>query len=244
MLIRMSMILLSSLAILSCNDGDGGTPPDEGSTPGVTPILSPDSSDSTREAKVLQDATALEPLLDGFWTEELQSVYGYQFDPPDRFEYYSRDGNKPCGNSTFAGKENAYYCSADADEYVAFDLEWFKGYLVDFPQGATTFLILAHEWGHAVQDTWLENGGPDTWEPASRQELNADCLAGVFLSWGISSGNIIEDAGDADAIWSWLYSGGYNGPWLDPPSHGTGEERRTAFSDGYLRGTDHCRVNY
>ena len=44
-----------------------------------------------------------------------------------------------------------------------------------------------------MRDTWLENGGTDVWEPPYRKELNADCLAGVFLSRSIAEGTIVEE---------------------------------------------------
>lgn len=195
-----------------------------------------------REEKVLTDARTLEPLLNSFWSSEFQNLYTITFDPPERFEYYYGADNKPCGGQSFIGANNAYYCSAELDEYVAFDMDWFQGYLINAPGGATTFLILAHEWGHAVQDSWLEAGGQDVWNPQHLKELNADCVAGVFLAWGINSGNIMEEAGDAETIWSWLYEAG--GPWLDPGTYGTSEQRIAAFTDGFHQGTDACRRRY
>jgi predicted metalloprotease len=197
-----------------------------------------------RETKVLDDATALGPLLNDFWTAELENVYGLQFDPPDRVEYYRGSENSACGGEPRPRPRNAYYCRPDTDEYVAFDLDWFQEYLADHPGGATTFLILAHEWGHAVQDTWIEQQpGKDSWDPAYTQELNADCLAGVFLAASIKKGTIVEDEGDAEDIFGWLYEGG-TAPWLSRGDHGTADERQTAFAHGYTKGTDYCRTNY
>lgn len=213
-------------------------------TTGTTgePNRGPGMTAEQREAKVYQDSGALHTLLDNFWSLELRKLYGLQFDPPDRFEWYRGSRNSPCGRSNRALPNNAYYCEVDGDEYVAFDLTWLAGYLERFPGGATTFLVIAHEWGHAVQDTWLESGGRDVWQPAYRKELNADCLAGVFLGYAIRTGQVIEQVGDADAIWSWLYSEG--GPWLNPTDHGTREQRIAAFTDGLSQGTNDCRVRY
>lgn len=193
---------------------------------------------------MLTDAGELRNVLDSFWTAELQALYGIQFDPPDDLSYYRGDNELPCGRETsLNGASNALYCFFDYSERVQFDLDWFQEYLIEHPGGATTFLVLAHEWGHAVQDTWLENGGVDEWSPKHRNELNADCLAGVFLSRSITEGTIIEEVGDADAIFGWLYDAGSSN-WLDPGSHGTKEERQQAFADGYLKGTQHCRTFY
>ena len=225
----------------SCDGDDDPTPlplpTDTGSD--TVPV---DMTQQEREEKVLDDARGLQLLLNDFWTQELARLYNIQFDVPDRFEFYRGEGNQPCGGIPKPLPNNAYYCNPDSDEYVAFDLDWLQAYLVDYPGGATTFLILAHEWGHAVQDTWLETGGTDVWNPPARKELNADCLAGVFLAEAIADGSITEEAGDSEAIWGWLYSQG--GPWFAPTDHGTQDERIAAFADGVAAGTDQCRQQY
>lgn len=196
-----------------------------------------------RQEKVLADASALARLLNQFWIAELAQNYGVTFVPPTRFEYYEGATNPACGLDRRSMENNAYFCPTD--DFIAFDLNWFQQYLVDHPGGATTFLILAHEWGHAVQDTWLENGGTDEWNPLYRRELNADCLAGVFLASAVDSGTVVLHEGDEDAIFSWLYAeGSDDSPWLEPGDHGTRSQRRTAFLDGYGGSTDQCRSTY
>jgi hypothetical protein len=205
--------------------------------PGTIPATEPDPYE-----RVLADADALQPILDDFWTREL-SAEGLDFDAPDRFEFYSGDTNSACGDDYVPGVENAYYCPVEGDEYVAFDIDWLTSYLDAHPGDATTFLVLAHEWGHAVQDSWVEQEpGADTWVGPA-QELNADCLAGVFWDNGVREGSIIEEDGDADAVFTWLADGG-SGTWMDPGDHGTAEQRQIAFSDGYTNGVDYCRTNY
>jgi uncharacterized protein len=219
------------------------TEPETDSSTPLGEVIEEAMAQQQREMKVIDDARALGALLNQFWTEELQSIYGLDFDSPDRFEYYRGSSNRPCGGFANPRPNNAYYCNPDQDEYVAFDLNWLQGYLADHPGGATTFLIIAHEWGHAVQDTWKEQGGADVWDPPYTQELNADCLAGVFLAASIDDGTVVEEAGDADEIFSWLYEGG-SSPWLTPGDHGTSNQRQAAFSDGYTNDTDYCRQNY
>jgi uncharacterized protein len=215
---------------------------------GMTPVslAKPGTVPSTQEdpyERVLSDADALQPILDDFWTRELADTYGLSFDTPDRFEYYVGEDNSTCGPDYVPGTDNAYYCNVDGDEYVAFDVDWLASYLDAHPGDATTFLVVAHEWGHAVQDTWEEQDpGTDTWVGPAR-ELNADCLAGVFWDNGVRDGSIVEEDGDADAVYGWLADGG-SGTWMDPGDHGTAEQRQAAFSDGYVYGVDYCRQNY
>jgi predicted metalloprotease len=253
--------LLTAAALLvflaGCGDDDGSTAETSGTGSEVLSLAIPASpslegqalgeivaraeATRAREEKVLNDAGDLGALLNDFWTREL-ARYNLAFDAPDRFEYYRGEETTSCGGDVGSRARNAYYCIPDTEEHVAFDLDWMQQYLEYNPGGATTFLILAHEWGHAVQDTWLENGGNDTWVPASRQELNADCLAGVFLGASIREGTIYEEADDAEAIFRWLYEEG--SPWLEPGSHGTSEERQQAFLDGLQQGTEYCRTTY
>jgi uncharacterized protein len=239
------------LAAPACGGGDDDgdaftfppiTDPTSG-TGGVDPLPTSPMTEPERRQRVLNDANQVEGLLDAFWQDELATDDQITFDPPDDLEYYEGSvGNRPCGTDTGSKQNNAYYCFVDASEFVAFDLNWFQQYLIEHPGDATTFLILAHEWGHAVQDAWLEAGGNDSWSPPYRKELNADCLAGVFLSAEIASGQITEEPGDADAVFGWLYEVG--GPWFDPGDHGTKEQRIAAFSDGYENDANYCRSTY
>jgi uncharacterized protein len=248
-------VLFVLATVAACGDGTASPPradpsgpvvPEEGAVPARsagTSSLPASAGRAERDGKVLADAAGLESLLNDFWREELLATYQISFDVPDAFLFYRGGGNQPCGPNTDAYPSNATYCPVPGDEKVQFDLDWFSGYLVDHPGGATTFLVLAHEWGHAVQDTWLETGGTDVWDPANRRELNADCLAGVFLGRSIRDGTILEELGDADAIYRWLRDEG--GEWLGtPPSHGTSQERRDAFDDGYGGTTRMCRTRY
>lgn len=209
----------------------------------AAPAAVPADASTDPYERVLSDAEALQPLLDDFWTEELAVEYGLEFDAPDRFEYYVDSGNGTCGGEYSDGTDNAYYCSYDGDEHVAFDVDWLAGYLDEHPGDAVTFLVLAHEWGHAVQDTWVEQEpGADYWAGPA-QELNADCLAGVFWESALRNGTVIEEDGDAEAVYGWLEAAG-SGDWMDPGDHGTAEQRQVAFSDGFAYGTSYCRTNY
>lgn len=250
--VLVGVVVLASV-IFSDDDGDDpvaveSNPPAANAVVGEVSAAfeeSVEADQEVREQKVLQDAGELESLLNGFWVRELGRE-GVAFDPPDGFWYYRSGETEPSCGGEPAESRNAHYCFADGEEHVAFDLDWFQEYLIENPEGATTFLILAHEWGHAVQDSWLESGGADRWERPN-QELDADCLAGVFLAQSIREGTIIEEPGDARAIFNWLYEAGAEpstSPWTEPSSHGTREQRQAAFSDGYTRDTNYCRTTY
>jgi predicted metalloprotease len=259
-LLLLLLILAIPLLLLGCgSDGggdDGSTSSEEAQVPiqaqpagagevlGEVGVAQEEEVEAARRArveKVLDDAAGLEPVLNDFWERELARLYGIRFDPPDYFAYYRSVEGSDCAGERL-GANNAFYCPSDLEEGVLFDIDWFQQYLEAHPGGATTFLILAHEWGHAVQDSWVESGGTDHWVTPN-MELNADCLAGVFLSRSIEEGTIIEETGDAEAIFNWLYEAG-SSPWTTPGDHGTREQRETAFTVGAERGTDYCRTVY
>jgi hypothetical protein len=112
-----------------------------------------------------------------------------------------------------AGSRNAY---ADRGNWVVWaDQSWLDWMAQQHGQFAAVG-ILAHEWGHMVQGNIS----------GTAAELQADCLAGVFMKgWGLSwsaaeqlaRANLF--AGDAE----WSLGG-----------HGTGQQRVNAVRRGYV----------
>ena len=110
------------------------------------------------------------------------------------------------------GSNNAY---ADRPRGVVWaDQTWLDGMAMRFGNWAATG-ILAHEWGHMVQGN----------VQGTAAELQADCLAGVFMRGAGLPWQTIEQfatsnffAGDAE----WSFGG-----------HGTGQQRVNAAHRGY-----------
>jgi predicted metalloprotease len=135
----------------------------------------------------------------------------------------------------------AFYCPLDETIY----------YVIGFRQEMTAEMgdfgwvsIIAHEWGHHVQDSLglrglerSEETGALTYKAA---ELQADCLAGAYSRDAQERGWL--DPGDLDEAEAlFAYAG-------DPPgtpqdhlhAHGTAEERVAAFNRGFNRGYKAC----
>lgn len=234
------LVLAVLLLLAGCEHDKPVAPPPTQALPtySAPPVTPGDAPEEVVRAHVRD----LVPLLNDFYEREMRRLYGLTWDPPDRYYEYDRTGELTCGTNRLV-EDNAYYCPAA--DYVAYDISWFAGYTRRHPGDATTFLIMAHEWGHAAQQNWLESGGGDVWNPPYRKELGADCLAGAFLADAIEAGTIEEEPGDAEAIFGWLYeTGSDSSPWLAPGSHGTKEQRQQAFSDGYAKSVDFCRRTY
>jgi predicted metalloprotease len=180
--------------------------------------------------------------LEEYWGVEQPAVYGVAYDPIDRVvPYVPSSGSIPdCGGESIPADvavDNAFYCNPD--DFIAWDAEGlFPDLFVEFGD-FTIALVLAHEWGHVVQNRVGESG------PTIQTELQADCFAGAWTG-AISRGEreaLSLDPGDIEEAMS-----GYllfrdppgTGP-NDPGAHGSAFDRVNAFRFGLLEGVDACR---
>ena len=96
------------------------------------------------------------------------------------------------------------------------------------------YLVIAHEWGHAIQAR-LDNSL--VWEGG---ELQADCLAGAALYGAAADGTLNFEAGDSNEIAMSLSALGDSSPWTDSTTHGDAFERVGAFDLGRTGGVAAC----
>ncbi len=106
--------------------------------------------------------------------------------------------------------DNRHAFAVSETKTVWIDQDWGDRIAYQYGSWATTG-ILAHEWGHIIQGSVSGTGA----------ELQADCLAGVFMrAMGLHPSTI-----EQYAVLSWYEGGG--------PGHGTGEQRLNAALIGY-----------
>jgi len=151
----------------------------------------------------------------------------------------SNPGQLPCSPTSINQVlQNAYYCNTD--DAVAWDQE---GLMPDLAEQYGDFVIavvLAHEWGHAIQ----QRAGVD--QPTVVMELQADCFAGGWVAhvekdkgsrFKINTGDLdqalagvlsLRDAPGSDAS--------------DPNAHGSGFDRVGAFQAGFEQGLQRCKA--
>ncbi|MCC6382832.1 MAG: neutral zinc metallopeptidase, partial [Dehalococcoidia bacterium] len=97
--------------------------------------------------------------------------------------------------------------------------------------------ILAHEWGHVVQDE-LGLLSEDT--PAIALELQADCLAGAY-SQDAQARGLVSEGDLQEATTSLTQAADPAGtPWYDPHAHGSAEQRVDSFRQGLDGGVSTC----
>jgi predicted metalloprotease len=184
--------------------------------------------------------------LQDYWRHEFPDLYSRPYRPiPANRIIAAKPGVKipACQGhkETYASvKGNAFYCIKS--NYIAYD----DASLI--PELAHTFgnfsgaLVLAHEWGHAVQDR-AGNGE----QQSIYMEQQADCFAGAFLSHVAKSGNDLHlKAGDLEAsLAAMLQLRDTPGASAeDPSAHGSAFDRIGAFQDGLENGPQKCATYF
>ena len=179
--------------------------------------------------------------LEEFWTNEVPEIYGIDYEPlSDIGPYFVSTGDVPqCGEAATDPSElvgNAFYCPLG--DFIAWDEETLFPQLFNDYGDFAVALVLAHEWGHAIQARGKVEG------PTILRELQADCFAGSWTSYVDSgaSSNLVLSPGDLDeAIAGYLQFRDAPGTSIDDPSaHGSGFDRVNAFEEGYSTGATRC----
>lgn len=255
---RLTVVLVLGLSLTACgDDGDGEAsepetvatvtvPPSDASTGAMddpTPSM-PTSAPTTAPSMTVSptgevDAEELAEDLDGavqitdlFWQDHWNDFFTGTYIPPTVEGLY--DGNDPSSAPQCFGEPlppgNAFYCP-DGD-YVAWDQTLLElGYEIG---DAWPYLIVAHEWGHAVQARLSRK------LQAEQLELQADCLAGATLYGSADDGNLDFEEGDEKEIVDALNRLGDETPWTMSGDHGDSFQRIEAFNAGRSGGVEAC----
>ena len=185
--------------------------------------------------------------IEAFWKEQFPAVYGSDFAPlsggiyaayPDRTEPIPGCGTPQTSYLDVQG--NAFYCT-DGDFMAYDDAELLPQLVKQLGQSAVA-VVLAHEFGHAVQSRAQEFK-----QPTILKEQQADCFAGAWAAHVARGESDVINFTDEDI------SGGLIamiqvrdpvelGGQIDSNSHGTGFDRVGAFQDGFLGGAERCKT--
>jgi hypothetical protein len=208
------------------------------SSPGESSAQADSYTSDPAWPELRDDAQAARQLVEEYWASTMPAVFGQQFVQVSRFLFYEGELNPPDCSGQPLPPRNAAYCNGEG--FVAFDVDWFLENMKSQAGDSSVYVILFHEWGHAIQD---QIGGPSL---GITYELQADCYAGAALSEVVRNGQLQLEAGDAGEVINILFQGGdpAGTPWLDPDAHGSAEQRIRAFALGDRNGPETCYTTY
>ncbi|MCL4249472.1 MAG: neutral zinc metallopeptidase [Anaerolineae bacterium] len=172
--------------------------------------------------------------INDFWIEAFQQ-YGYQYTQPSIRLFDQSRISTGCG---VAPREvGPFYCNVDHTMYYPL---WFMDQQWRTYGDYAVVTIIAHEWGHSIQNLLgvLDNG-----DYTIQTELQADCFAGAYTNYANTRSTKIRlDQSDIEEGANALFHAGdpYGTEWWDPQAHGNGDQRYQAYSDGFTKGLSDC----
>ena len=205
------------------------------------------SEDSAQPENMEQLLTAVTKDVDAYWTKTFKDS-GL---PEPRVSYAwipaGQTAASACGDeSGTLGDSAAAYCPGDDTIYISqkFATDIYSGALDHALPGSSqgygrtvgdfaVAYIVAHEYGHQVQDELglFEKYGQQV--PTMAFELQADCYAGTWAKSAADAGRL-EDGDEQEALDAALAVGDFDAD--NPGHHGTPEQRREAWTRGFESG--------
>jgi predicted metalloprotease len=232
----------------------GGDPSSLGPLLEPGAVTGPESTAIATDCKTGQDANTRDDCrilgyvnsIQAYWTDTFAAA-GKQYRKVNTILF---SGATSSGCGTASASTGPFYCPTDQRVYL--DLDFFTELRTRFgAQGGSLAqgYVLAHEYGHHVQDLLgslsAGGGGEGAQSRSVRTELQADCFAGVWANHAAGTKFLepltaaqIADALDAasavgDDRIQQASSGEVN---PDTWTHGSSDQRKHWFSTGYQSG--------
>jgi predicted metalloprotease len=238
MRIRVAAVAAVVLLVAGCGGGVKSEPPIQGEkTKAGAPDISNVKIDGDASAPVNKIAMQAIADLEQYWAEQYPQLYDKEFEQISG-GYYAVTADSPAPPCTTSPEEvagNAFYCSTE--DVVAWDAQQLLPELQDKFGPFTIAVVMAHEWGHAVQARSNFTGRTVT------QELQADCFAGAWSRHAQEDKVFDVNAADLDSALAGVLDlrDTPGTSKVDPDAHGSGFDRVSAFQDGYDNGLDRCK---
>jgi uncharacterized protein len=221
---RLLLAVLAALALTGCgvtvtSDGGGGS-----GGPGADPVDGVNRDDLAGDERGAVDAT------DAFWRAVFPADFrGSYRSPQVRGGYLGEDGPTCGGQPSVAF--NAFYCPSQ--DFLAWDENLMAAGYRQIGD-AWVYLIIAHEWGHAIQARLQAD------QVSVAAELQADCFAGATLFGAADRGLLQFERGDIQELQQTLVAVADDYPWTNQSDHGDARQRITAFDQGADGGPTAC----
>jgi predicted metalloprotease len=176
------------------------------------------------------DVRAAVAVSSRFWREEFPASFGRRYSDPEVAGPYVGRGGPTCAGLASV-PFNAFYCPPQ--DFIAWD-ERLLAAGFSRVGDSWVYLIIAHEWAHAVQ---ARLGRALVTVDA---ELQADCLAGAALAGAARAGYLTFEPGDVEELDATLAAVADDFPWTSEGDHGSAEQRIGAFRRGADGGVGSC----
>jgi predicted metalloprotease len=194
--------------------------------------------------------------LNTYWQQQFPGTFGRAF-PPLTGGYYSVDpatsdpaqypgGQIGCGEQPDAVTSNAFYCPPSSKYPNGDAIQYDRAFLTELADDYGRFLpalVMAHEFGHAVQS---RVGHPP--QASIAAETQADCYAGAWTAW-VAAGKAPHTSIRApeldDVLRGYVLLRDPVGTDInESQAHGSLFDRVSAFQQGFDDGPASCRDGF
>lgn len=179
---------------------------------------------------MVEDERTAVSAVDGFWRRHFQDYFNRSYTSPRVFGGYVGTNGPTCGGAR-SQPGNAFYCKPG--NFLAWDENLMSAGYQQIGDG-WVYVIIAHEWGHAIQAQVNRH------LVAVENELQADCLAGAALQGAQQDGALRTEPGDNQEISKALVAVADKYPWTSSRDHGNAQQRVSAYNKGNRGGVPAC----
>jgi len=258
--LALAALLVPLSLVLSACDPSLPRPRSTGSASGASGDFQPDATvpvvndGHSRFDQEVKNAIA---DVQAFWRTNYPAVSGGKPYPELRGGVYSVDGahvsralarrNACLRQDPNSAENNAFYCTADDSVVYDRNADHLVAQLGDKYGSFIIAAVIAHEWGHAIQQRLgIFGSASDASQdrpPTIVTETQADCASGAFIA-AAQDGTTAHVSVDQQALERTLL--GYLQVRDPPPvserqiSHGNGFDRLSAMADGIAHGVAFC----